>query len=150
LLRAGQTPQIAGRSMPGSVFRTNLAIAIKAPVLPADTAAAAPRFRRAGPFVFIAGTAAGEGGDIRAQTAATIEELRAVLAAAGGGLENMVEVTTYLVTMADFARYNDAYSAYFSADGPARTTVAVERLSRPGQLIEIRGTAYIARGAADA
>lgn len=106
--------------------------------------AAAPRYRRAGPFVFIAGTGPGGGGDIRAQTVETIEEIRSILASAGGGLENMVEVTTYLVNMADFARYNEAYGAYFSADGPARTTVAVDRLSRPDQLIEIRGTAYIA------
>jgi 2-aminomuconate deaminase len=60
----------------------------------------------------------------------------------------MVEVTTYLVNMGDFAGYNDIYSTYFSPDGPARTTVAVHCLARPDQLIEIRGTAYITESAA--
>ena len=100
----------------------------------------APRYRRAGPFVFVAGTAPAGGGEIRAQTAAAIEAMGSVLAEAGGGLENMVEITSYLVNMGDFAGYNDVYSTYFSPDGPARTTVAVHSLG----LIELRGTAYIA------
>lgn len=107
------------------------------------TAKPEPRFRRAGPFVFVSGIASGGEPDIRTQTAAAIEALRTTLEAAGGGLENMVEITTYLVNMADFAGYNDTYSTYFSPEGPARTTVAVERLAQPDQLIEIRGTAYI-------
>lgn len=114
----------------------------------ASEGASSARYRRAGPFVFVAGTGAHGGGDIRAQTAATIEALRAILEEAGGGLENMVDLTTYLVNMGDFAGYNDIYSTYFSPDGPARTTVAVHHLARPDQLIEIRGTAYITESAA--
>jgi 2-aminomuconate deaminase len=59
------------------------------------------------------------------------------------GLENLVEVTTYLVRMEDFVEYNETYSNFFSVDGPARTTVAVERLTKPDALIEMRGVAYI-------
>lgn len=103
----------------------------------------APRLQRAGPFVFVAGVSSRGGGDIRSQTTAAIEALGAALEEVGGALENMVEITVYLVNMGDFAGYNDAYSAFFSSDGPARTTVAVERLSRPDQLIELRGSAYI-------
>ncbi len=111
-----------------------------------------PRFRRAGPLVFV--SAAGidpgaprergeERSDIREQTAACIERLRHTLEKAGGGLENLVDVTSYLVSMNDFGGYNDIYSKYFSPDGPARTTIAVHQLSHPDSLIEIRGTAYI-------
>lgn len=117
--------------------------AAHAPRAPADEAEARPTVRRAGPFLFISGIAPPAGGDMRSQTEAAIARLRAALEAEGGGLEHMVEVTTYLVSMADFGAYNDVYGAHFSAEGPARTTVAVERLSRPGQRIEMRGTAYL-------
>lgn len=118
-----------------------------------------PHFQRAGPFVFISGTSArnpdntirgaevDEMGttrlDIREQTAAVIENIRDILETAGGGLENLVELTVYLVNMNDFAGYNEVYGQYFTPDGPARTTVAVHQLPHPHLLIEIRGTAYI-------
>ncbi|MEM1285372.1 MAG: RidA family protein [Pseudomonadota bacterium] len=106
-----------------------------------------PRYRRAGSFVFVSGTAAkaSAGADIRAQTKACIEDISAVLEEVGGGLENLVEVTSYLKQMADFVDYNQTYSTYFSVNGPARTTVAVDRLSDPNALIEMRGVAYIAQ-----
>jgi len=115
-----------------------------------------PQLRRAGPFVFVSAAgidpaaaprrgAAQRG--IREQTAACIEQLRKLLTEAGGGIENLVDVTSYLVTMNDFGGYNDIYSKYFSPDGPARTTVAVHQLSHPDALIEIRGTAYIVENA---
>lgn len=127
----------------------------KIPPAEADNSSAVVGYRRAGAFVFVSGSGhlsrdeAGlspiEGG-IRRQTTACIENLRAVLEEAGGGLENLVEVTTYLAKMNDYGGYNDIYSKYFTPDGPARTTVAVHQLSRPNALIEIRGTAYIAEG----
>jgi 2-aminomuconate deaminase len=108
--------------------------------------------RRAGPFVFIAGMGPADGvdvtvlagTDIRAQTIATIEAMKVVLEGIGGGLENLVDISTYLTNMGDFAGYNDIYSQYFSSDGPARTTVAVQHLRHADQLVEMRGTAYIA------
>lgn len=118
-----------------------------------------PHFQRAGNFVFISGTSArnpdntirgadvDEMGtarvDIREQTAACIENIRDILETAGGGLENLVELTVYLTNMNDFGGYNEAYARYFTPDGPARTTVAVHQLPHPHLLIEIRGTAYI-------
>lgn len=106
-----------------------------------------PRYRRAGSFVFVSGTAVKTGAnpDISAQTKACIEDIGAVLEEIGGGLENLVEVTSYLKQMADFVEYNAAYSTYFSVNGPARTTVAVDRLAHPDALIEMRGVAYIAQ-----
>lgn len=106
-----------------------------------------PRYRRAGAFIFVSGTGADsyKGAGIREQTRACIEDVSDILEEVGGGLENLVEVTTYLAQMTDFADYNEAYSKYFSLDGPARTTVAVDQLSHPKALIEIRGVAYIAQ-----
>ena len=119
-----------------------------------------PHFHRAGPFVFVSGTSSREPDntitgvkvdefgavelDIRAQTIACIENMGDILEAAGGGLGNLVEATTFLVNMNDFAGYNEIYGSYFSPDGPARTTVAVHQLPHPHLLIEIRGVAYIA------
>lgn len=118
-----------------------------------------PHFKRSGPFVFISGTSARQadnsipGGtadtmgtaalDIRAQTVACIENVRDILKAAGGDLDNLVEISTYLVNMNDFGGYNEVYGTYFSSDGPARTTVAVHQLPHPHLLIEIKGVAYI-------
>jgi 2-aminomuconate deaminase len=117
-----------------------------------------PHFRRAGDFIFISGTSArraddsiagaGRGADgtlvldIRAQTRAVIENIRDILAGAGAGLADVVEVSTYLVNMADFDGYNQVYSEFFGYDGPARTTVAVAALPHPQLLIEIRAVAY--------
>ena len=56
--------------------------------------------------------------DITAQTRAVIENIRDILAAAGAGLDDLVQVTSYLVDMADFAAYNDAYAEYFTESGP--------------------------------
>ena len=104
-----------------------------------------PRYRRAGPFVFVSGTCADNclDQDVREQTRSCITGISGTLESLGGGLENLVEVTTYLVRMEDFIMYNETYSKFFSVDGPARTTVAVERLAKPDALIEMRGVAYI-------
>jgi 2-aminomuconate deaminase len=80
--------------------------------------------------------------DIRVQTKAVIENVRDILASAGAGLTDIVEVTSYLVNMNDFAGYNEMYGEYFGYDGPARTTVAVHQLPHPHLLIEIRVVAY--------
>lgn len=113
---------------------------------PASPSGTVPRFRRAGPFVFVSGIGLDEGSpaDIRRQTKICIAELSSVLEDAGGCLENLVEVTTYLARITDFAGYNEAYSKFFSEDGPVRTTVAVDQLSHSDALIEMRGVAYIA------
>ena len=80
--------------------------------------------------------------DVRAQTRAVIENVRDILATADATLKDVVEITTYLVNMNDFAGYNEVYGEYFDYDGPARTTVAVHQLPHPHLLIEIRAMAY--------
>ncbi len=57
-------------------------------------------------------------------------------------LQDVVEISTYLVNMNDFGGYNEVYGEFFSHEGPARTTVAVHQLPHPHLLIEIRAVAY--------
>ena len=80
--------------------------------------------------------------DIRAQTRAVIGNIRDILTAAGATLSDVVEVSTFLVSMDDFAGYNEVYSEFFGFDGPARTTVAVAELPHPHLLIEIKAVAW--------
>ncbi|PYX50116.1 MAG: 2-aminomuconate deaminase [Acidobacteria bacterium] len=117
-----------------------------------------PHVKRAGDFLFVSGTSSRRADnsiagadvdemgtmhlDIRAQTRAVLENLRDILKNVGAQLEDVVEVTTYLVNMNDFAGYNDVYGEFFGYEGPARTTVAVHQLPHPHLLIEIRAMAY--------
>ena len=118
-----------------------------------------PHFRRAGDFIFVSGTssrrpdnaitgavadaAGGMTFDIRAQTRAVIENIGAILAAAGAALTDVVEVSTFLVDMNDFSGYNEVYGEFFTAaSGPARTTVAVRELPHPHLRIEIKAVAW--------
>ena len=135
--RAPQSAVLAGKARPRGTF---------------------PHFRRAGDFVFVSGTSARRADDsiagatldasgrllldVRAQTRAVLENVRDILAAAGAALANVVEVSTFLTDMADFAAYNSVYSEFFGYDGPARTTVAVAALPHPHLLIEIKAVAY--------
>jgi 2-aminomuconate deaminase len=117
-----------------------------------------PHVKRAGDLLYVSGTSARRADDtiagaevdshgathldIRAQTRAVIENIRDILGAAGAQLKDVVEISTFLVNMNDFAGYNEVYGEYFGYDGPARTTVAVHQLPHPHLLIEIRATAY--------
>jgi 2-aminomuconate deaminase len=117
-----------------------------------------PHVKRAGDFLFVSGTSARRADntivgaevdplgttrlDIRLQTRAVIENVSDILQSAGARLQDVVEISTYLVNMNDFAGYNDVYGEFFQYDGPARTTVAVHQLPHPHLLIEIRATAY--------
>ena len=116
-----------------------------------------PHFRRGGDFIFVSGTSARRADDsiagaerdaagravldIRAQTRAVLENIRDILTSAGASLADVVEVSTYLVNMADFDGYNEVYSEFFGYQGPARTTVAVAQLPHPQLLIEIKAIA---------
>jgi 2-aminomuconate deaminase len=117
-----------------------------------------PHVKRAGDFFFVSGTSARRADntiagaevdefgtthlDIRVQTKAVLENVRDILKHVGAQLEDVVEVTTYVVNMNDFAGYNEVYGEFFGYDGPARTTVAVHQLPHPHLLIEIRAMAY--------
>lgn len=118
-----------------------------------------PHVKRVGDFIFVSGTSSRRADntfagvkqvdemgsmklDIEAQTRAVIENIRDFLAEEGAGLEDIVDVTTFLVNMNDFAGYNKAYGEYFDYDGPTRTTVAVHQLPHPHLLVEIKVVAY--------
>jgi 2-aminomuconate deaminase len=120
-----------------------------------------PHVKRAGDFLFVSGissrkpdnTFAGASSDtlgnaeldIREQTRAVINNIEKVLASEGAGLKQLVEITTFLVNMNDFKGYNEEYGKFFTHDGPARTTVAVDQLPHPHILIEIKCVAYVPR-----
>ena len=117
-----------------------------------------PHLRLTGEWVFVSGTRprrpdgtiAGadidEDGtvtlDIRVQTRAVLDNMAALLDVVGASLTDLVDLTTFLVTMDDFEGYNEVYAEYFSAEtGPARTTVAVHQLPHPQLAIEIKAVA---------
>jgi 2-iminobutanoate/2-iminopropanoate deaminase len=79
-------------------------------------------------------------GDIAAQTRQVLENLLAVLEAAGSSLAQVVKTTVYLTDMDDFAAMNQVYAEFFPADPPARTTVQVARLPL-GARLEIEAIA---------
>jgi 2-iminobutanoate/2-iminopropanoate deaminase len=81
-------------------------------------------------------------GDIAAETERIIENMRAVLSAAGASLSNVVKTTVYLTSMSDFAAFNQAYSRHFVNQPPARTTVAVVALPL-GARVEIEAIAAL-------
>ncbi|MBB6098890.1 2-iminobutanoate/2-iminopropanoate deaminase [Deinobacterium chartae] len=71
-----------------------------------------------------------ETGDIEAQTAQVFANLKAVLEAAGSGMDKVIKVTVFLKDMLLFARMNEVYARTFSEPYPARSTVEVARLPR--------------------
>jgi 2-aminomuconate deaminase len=117
-----------------------------------------PHVKRAGDFLFVSGTSSRRADDsiagaevdssgsvkldIRVQTRAVIENIRDILESAGAQLQDLVEISTFLVNLNDFAGYNEVYGELFGYDGPARTTVGVRELPHPHLLIEIKAIAY--------
>jgi 2-iminobutanoate/2-iminopropanoate deaminase len=75
-------------------------------------------------------------GGIGAQTRQVLENLRAVLEAAGTSMSRVVKTTVYMTNLADFQKMNEIYAEYFSQGKPARSTVGVAALPR-GAMIEI-------------
>lgn len=73
-------------------------------------------------------------GDVAVQTERVLENLKAVLEAAGSSLARVVKTTVYLRSMDDFARMNEVYARYFPEAPPARTTVAVAGLPRDSRI----------------
>jgi 2-iminobutanoate/2-iminopropanoate deaminase len=69
-------------------------------------------------------------GDVAVQTARVLDNLRAVLEAAGSSLASVVKTTVYLKDMGEFAKMNEVYARYFPANPPARATVEAARLPR--------------------
>ncbi|MDX2222208.1 MAG: RidA family protein [Rhodospirillaceae bacterium] len=102
---------------------------------------------RAGDFVFVSGLMAKDAagrmveGDITTQTEAIFIRLKAVLAGAGLGLDDVVKCTVWLTRAEDFAAFNAAYARQFAGPPPARSTVRADLLL-PGALIELEAVCY--------
>lgn len=119
-----------------------------------------PHVKVAGDFIFVSGTSSrrpdnsiagveiiDEMGtkrlDIYEQTKAVLQNIERNLQTVDASLKNVVEVSSFLVNMNDFAGYNKAYAEFFDkSTGPARTTVAVHQLPHPDLVVEIKVVAY--------
>ena len=102
---------------------------------------------RVGDLVFVSGQLAlrpGEkelmGGEIGPQTEQVMANLRAILEAAGSGLDRLVKTTVYLAKLDDFAGMNEVYARHVGDQPPARATIEVARLPS-GALVEIEAVA---------
>ena len=119
-----------------------------------------PHIRRAGDFLFVSGTSSRKADNtfagvnvidemgtmhlnIEEQTRAVLQNIEKTLATADASLADVVDVTSFLVNMNDFAGYNKVYGEFFSKEtGPARTTVAVHQLPHQHLVVEIKVMAY--------
>ncbi len=104
---------------------------------------------RAGHFVFTAGQVAWDEtgevmglGDVRAQTAQTLNNVKSVLAEGGATLGDVVKCNVYLKDMRDFQAMNEVFASFFPSEPPARTTVQAA-LAEPEMLVEIEAVAYM-------
>jgi 2-iminobutanoate/2-iminopropanoate deaminase len=104
---------------------------------------------RVGDFIFVSGQvprdpATGKivGETIEEQTARVLENIKAILAAGGATMADVVKVSAHLTDLALFERYNKVYVTYFSDPKPTRTTVGSQLL---GFLVEIDAIAYVGK-----
>jgi 2-iminobutanoate/2-iminopropanoate deaminase len=104
---------------------------------------------RAGDFVFVSGQLALRpgakelsGGTIEEQTEQVFANLRAILEAAGSGLDRLVKTTVFLQNLDDFQGMNAVYAKHVGEQPPARSTVEVARLPS-GALVEIEAVAHV-------
>ncbi len=119
-----------------------------------------PHVKCVGDFIFVSGTSSRKpdntiaGVDIidnmgtkklnaYTQTKAVLQNIDKNLTKVGASLKDVVDVTSFLVNMNDFADYNKAYAEFFDKEtGPTRTTVAVHQLPHPDLVVEIKVVAY--------
>ena len=81
-------------------------------------------------------------GGIVQETRQVIENIKAILQAAGSGLDQVLKTTVFLHSMDDFGVMNEIYNQYFTTDPPARSTIEVSRLPK-GMKIEIEAVAFV-------
>ncbi|MCG3155149.1 MAG: 2-iminobutanoate/2-iminopropanoate deaminase [bacterium] len=81
-------------------------------------------------------------GDIKAQTRRVLENVKAILQAAGASFENVVKTTVFMTDLNEFAAMNEVYAEFFSTHPPARSTVEVRALPR-GAKVEIETMAIV-------
>ena len=120
-----------------------------------------PHIKKVGDFLYVSGTSSRRSDntfagvevdemgttnlDIRAQTKAVLENIDSILKTEGSSLEDVIDVTSFLVNMNDFGGYNEVFGSFFDYNGPTRTTVAVHQLPHPHLLVEIKAIAYIGK-----
>ena len=122
-----------------------------------------PTTRRAGDFIYVSGTSSRRADNtiagveiidnmgtkhlnIEVQTREVIKNIETNLVKEGANLKDVVDVTSFLVNMNDFAGYNKAYAEFFDKEtGPTRTTVAVHQLPHPDLVVEIKVVAFLRR-----
>jgi 2-iminobutanoate/2-iminopropanoate deaminase len=104
---------------------------------------------RAGDFVFVTGcgpidpeTAKVKGETVEEQTEVVIDNIEAILEAAGATLADCVKATVHLLDETEFPRFNEVYARRFPEPRPARTTVGSGMRQVPGMRVEIDVTAY--------
>ncbi len=120
-----------------------------------------PHVKVVGNFIFVSGTSSRRADntiagvnlidemntktlDIEVQTREVLKNIDKNLQTVGASLKDVVDVTTFLVNMNDFAGYNKAYAEFFDKQtGPTRTTVAVHQLPHPDLVVEIKVTAFL-------
>ena len=119
-----------------------------------------PHTKRVGDFIFVSGTSSRKADNtiagvdiidemgtkrlnIEVQTREVLKNIEKNLANEGATLKDVVDVTSFLVNMNDFAGYNKAYAEFFDKEtGPTRTTVAVHQLPHPDLVVEIKVMAF--------
>jgi 2-iminobutanoate/2-iminopropanoate deaminase len=89
-----------------------------------------------GQAALVPGTKSLKEGGVREQTVQTLENIKAVLEAAGTSLDKVVKTTVFMVDLKDFSVMNETYATYFASNPPARSTVQVAALPL-GALVEI-------------
>lgn len=82
-------------------------------------------------------------GDIRAQAQQVFQNVRNVLQAAGGDLDDLLKITTYITNLDNFPAVAEIRSSFFQGTLPASTLIVVSRLAQPELLIEVEGMAAI-------
>ena len=105
---------------------------------------------RLGRFIVLAGTRARDAsgaiaakGDVRAQTQACLDNIRALIEEAGGTMKDIVKCTVYVTDRAYWQPMNEVYFANFTEDPPHRVSCIVSGLGAPECLVEIDATAYL-------
>ncbi len=82
-------------------------------------------------------------GDIRAQARQVFRNIRAIIEEAGGGMTDIVKLTTFLTSMDDYPGFVEVRSEFLPAPWPAATLVAVSALVRPEWLVEVEAIAVL-------
>jgi len=104
---------------------------------------------KAGDYIFVSGQIGhvdGKGNKlegIEAQTRQTMENIKAVLKAAGASFDNLVKTTIFLTNRSNFAKMNEVYRSYFTKNFPARSTFIISGMALPEMLIEIESIGYL-------